>query len=530
MSADAGIDVLVVGAGPTGLMLANQLARRGVRVAIIDRHGGPAQQTRAIAVHARTLEIFAWLGVAEPAIALGRKGDGVNLWMRGKRVARLPFGDIGRGQSRFPYVLMLGQDDNEHIVGARLREQGVDVWWSTELVAFAQRDRGVVATLRRSDGTSATMTASWLAGCDGAKSAVRELSRIGFPGAPYEQVFFVADTVATGAMVPDELNVYLSEGGFHLFFPMRGTDRWRVIGILPAALTGRDDLAFDEVVPHIRREAGADLAFAQCLWFSTYRIHHRCAERFRDRRAFLLGDAAHVHSPAGGQGMNTGLQDAFNLAWKLASVIVDGADDTLLDTYAEERMPVAHRLLRTTDRAFMLAVSGSPLARVARARVVARVAAFALRFSFVRQFAFRTVSQIGIGYPDSRLSRKHGRLAGGAPHAGDRFPWLEVREREGAPPKDFYARLDDTRFNFVAIGQPPPTLPPSLDGRVLVHSLAAGANAAELARVRLPAPSAWLLRPDVHVGLVGVRLDARAVTEYLVRWRLVPEAASGLHS
>ena len=207
------VDVLIVGAGPTGLMLASQLARRGVRIAIVDRHRGPAEQTRAIAVHARTLEIYDWLGVADEAVALGRKGDAVNLWSRGRRMARLPFGDIGTGQSKYPYVLMLGQDDNERILGAKLRALGVEIQWRTELTAFTQHADRVEATLRLPEGGTTTITASWLAGCDGAKSPVREMSGIGFPGAPYEQVFFVADTVGTGRMVHDELNVFLSEGG-----------------------------------------------------------------------------------------------------------------------------------------------------------------------------------------------------------------------------------------------------------------------------------------------------------------------------
>ena len=491
MAAAPDVDVLVVGAGPTGLMMACQLARRGVRVAIVDRHGGPAEQTRAIAVHARTLEIYRWLGVADEAIALGRKGDAVNLWTLGRRMARLPFGDIGKGRSAFPYVLMLGQDDNERILGAKLRVLGVDIRWRTELTALAQHGDHVEATLRLPDGGTRALTASWLAGCDGAKSPVRELSGIGFPGAPYEQVFFVADTVGTGSMVTDELNVYLSEGGFHLFFPMRGRDRWRVIGILPRELAGRDDVAFDDVVPSIRRHAGDDLEFSECLWFSTYRIHHRCAERFRDRRAFLLGDAAHIHSPAGGQGMNTGLQDAFNLGWKLAAV-VQGAPDALLDSYADERIPVAHRLLHTTDRAFMLAVSDTVLARIVRTRVVARAAALALRFEAFRQFAFGTVSQIGIAYPDSPLSRSAAPLPAGAPRPGDRFPWID----------DVYALLDDTCFNLVVVGQPAP----ALDGSVRVHALTTD---------RLPAPSYYLLRPDGHVGLAGASVDVDAVTRYL---------------
>src|SRR5213083_312222 len=196
--------------------------------------------------------------------------------------------------------------------------------------------------------------------------------------APYEHVFFVADTEATGSMVAEELNVYLWRDGFHLFFPMRGKDRWRVIGILPKKLRGRDDVTFGELSPDIRREAGANLNFKECSWFSTYRIHHRAAEKFRDRRCFLLGDAAHIHSPMGGQGMNTGLQDAYNLAWKLALVLSNRADQALLDSYEAERRPFAQQLLATTDRAFRVVVSENWFAGVLRTHVLPRVAALAM--------------------------------------------------------------------------------------------------------------------------------------------------------
>ena len=258
-------------------------------------------------------------------------------------------------------------------------------------------------------------------------SAVRELNGITFPGAPYEHVFFVADTQATGSMVPDEINVYLWQEGFHLFFPMRGRDHWRLVGILPAPLRGRDDVTFEDVIPSVRGEAGAGLSFTACTWFSTYRIHHRSAARFRDRRSFLLGDAAHIHSPVGAQGMNTGLQDAYNLAWKLALVVAGRAGATLLDSYEEERVPVARRLLNTTDRAFMLVVSDNPLAGLVRTRILARIAAFVMGRPRIQRFAFGIVSQTGIRYRESRLSQTLADMPGGAPRAGDRFPWLRLR-------------------------------------------------------------------------------------------------------
>jgi 2-polyprenyl-6-methoxyphenol hydroxylase-like FAD-dependent oxidoreductase len=252
-------DVMIVGAGPTGLMLANQLARNGILALIEDRHSGPAQQSRAMAVQARTLEIYAKMGIIDQALALGARGAAANMWANGRLTARIPIGDIGKSTSPFPFILMLGQDDNERIMGQKLRSHGVDVQWNTELVALRQTSDGVEVCLRQPDGSTRTLVAGWVAGCDGSRSAVRELNGITFPGEPYEHVFFVADTQATGSMKPGELNVYLWQDGFHLFFPMRGEDRWRVIGILPAGLRGRNDLTFNELIPALQQEAGANL-------------------------------------------------------------------------------------------------------------------------------------------------------------------------------------------------------------------------------------------------------------------------------
>ena len=509
-------DVIIAGAGPTGLMLANQLGRRGVRVMIMDRHSGPAQQTRAMAVHARTLEIYSKLGIAERALELGRRGNGANMWAAGKLSARIPLGDIGKRVSPFPFVLMLGQDDNERIMGEHLRNWDIAVQWNTELVALKQATDHVTATLKQPDGTTRAVAAAYLAGCDGGHSSVRELCGITFPGAPYEHVFFVADTEATGDMVPEELNVYLWRDGFHLFFPMRGKDRWRVIGILPESLQDRDDVTFDELSPDIQREVGANLSFKACGWFSTYRIDHRAASRFRDRRCFLLGDSAHVHSPMGGQGMNTGLQDAYNLAWKLALVVKGRASETLLDSYEAERLPVARRLLSTTDRAFTMLVSDSWLAEIFRTRIIARFAAFAMTFERAKKLAFRTISQTGIAYPNSPLSQTLAGLPEGAPVAGERFPWLQLRLRAKGPVEDLFQKLDDTRYNLIVIGQPAPSMEATGLGELLTTLVIPdnALNAEALARVGISEPAFYLLRPDGHVGLCGVRLDTAAVTGY----------------
>jgi 2-polyprenyl-6-methoxyphenol hydroxylase-like FAD-dependent oxidoreductase len=510
-------DVLLVGAGPTGLMLANQLVRRGVRALIIDRHAGPSLQTRALGVQARTLEIYAQLGIVDRALELGKRGNGANLWAQGRKMARVPLGDAGRNVTPYPYILVLGQDDNERIMGDKLRDLGTSVQWNTELVGLAQDEGQVTATLKGTDGATRTITAKWVAGCDGAHSAVRGLTGIEFPGAPYEHVFFVADTEATGSMVPDEVNIYFWREGFHLLFPMRGTDHWRVVGIVPPDLRGKDQVKFGDVIPSLRNEAGAALSFKACSWFSTYRIHHRSAARFRDRRCFLLGDAAHIHSPVGAQGMNTGLQDAYNLAWKLALVVKNQAKAALLDSYEEERLPVARRLLNTTDRGFRLVVSDTWLAGLFRTKILARFAAFALSFGPIQRIAFRTVSQTGIHYRNGALSKSLDDLPGSAPRGGDRFPWLHLKFRPAGPVEDSFATFDDMHFHLIAIGQPAPS-EAALGARDLlrIHAIPDDpANEAELARAGIPRPSFYLVRPDGHVGLCGVRLEAPDVGRYL---------------
>ena len=510
-------DVLLVGAGPTGLMLANQLARRGLRPLIIDRHPGPSLQTRALGVQARTLEIYAKMGLAEQAIELGKRGNGAHLWSEGQQIGAVSLSDAGSKQTPYPYILVLGQDDNERLLGDLLRKWDIAVQWNTELVGLAQEDGRVTVKVRRQDGTLAEIEVAWVAGCDGAHSAVRGLNAIEFEGAEYEHVFFVADTQATGSMVPDELNVYLWRTGFHLFFPMRGIDHWRLVGILPPQMRAEEGLTFDDVIPAVRQEAGAELNFIKCSWFSTYRIHHRRAVRFRKDRCFLLGDAAHIHSPVGAQGMNTGLQDAYNLAWKLALVVRQRADVGLLDSFEAERIPVAQRLLDTTDRAFLLVASDSWLAGLFRTRILARIMAFAMGVDRIRTLAFRTISQIGISYRDGPLSESTAALPGTAPRAGDRFPWLRLKLEGAGEPVDVFAQCDDTRFNLIVIGQPrPPQDMPALGELLRVHVVASDpANDRELVRAQIPQPSFYLLRPDGHVGLAGARFDAALAARYV---------------
>jgi 2-polyprenyl-6-methoxyphenol hydroxylase-like FAD-dependent oxidoreductase len=417
-------------------------------------------------------------------------------------------------------------------MGDNLRVLGSDVQWNTELISLTQQADSVTAVLKLPDGSHRNILAAWVAGCDGARSTVRESSGIAFAGAAYEHVFFVADTEVTGSMVPDELNVYLFQNGFHLLFPMRGKDHWRIVGILPPALHDKPDLKFDAVIPSLRGEAGEGLSIKSCTWFSTYRIHHRRAVRFRDRRCFLLGDAAHIHSPVGAQGMNTGLQDAYNLAWKLAMVVKSQAELPLLDSYEQERIPVAEALLNGTDRGFRLVVSDSWLAGLFRTKILATIAAFAVNNKAVQRRAFRLVSQTGIRYPNSFLSKSLEGLPDTAPQPGDRFPWLQLKFAANGAVEDIFQKIGDTHFNLILIGQPPPAENGIGLGDLLrIHAIPSDpVNDAELARAQVPTPSFYLIRPDGHVGLCGTRFDAGAARGYFLQSLHVSAAARASHA
>ncbi|MCA1595822.1 MAG: FAD-dependent oxidoreductase, partial [Chloroflexi bacterium] len=292
------IPVLIVGAGPTGLVLALWLTRLGVKVRIIDRSPEPGTTSRALGVHARTLELYRQVGLADAVVESGVKTAAVNLWVKGVRAARLPFRDIGKGLSPFPYMLIYPQDAHERLLIERLEALGVKVERPLELVHFDQQSNQVRATLRRPDGSDEVCTAAYLAGCDGARSFVRESSGIGFPGGTYTRAFYVADVEADGLPTTDELHVDLDNVELLAVFPLKGAGRVRLVG------TYRDEADHDRAAATFadvsdRALKQLDLTVSKVNWFSTYRVHHRVAGRFRDRRAFLLGDAAHIHSPVG---------------------------------------------------------------------------------------------------------------------------------------------------------------------------------------------------------------------------------------
>ncbi|HEY1814807.1 MAG TPA: FAD-dependent oxidoreductase [Kofleriaceae bacterium] len=403
-------DVLVVGAGPTGLVLSLWLARMGVRVRVVDKAPHAGTTSRAVGVHARTLELYEPLELTEPLLADGIKARRVNLWAKGHHAAQVEL-LAGADLSRYPYMLVYPQDRHEALLESRLREAGIEVERGVEVTALD----GTTATL----STGERVTAKFVAGCDGAHSVVRHALGAEFAGGTYEHVFYVADVNATGSVMNGEINIAFDDADFIAAFPLDASTRVRLIGQL--AREG-DKMTWDDVPQHILERLQIQVTTVN--WFSSYKVHHRVASKFGDGARFLLGDAAHIHSPVGGQGMNTGIGDAINLAWKLAAVVHGRAGDDLLATYSDERMPFAKALVATTDRAFEVVASESRIARALRNDVIPHLLPVATKFEATRRFAFRTVSQIEIEYRSSPLSSGHA----GHVHGGDRLPWLRAAD------------------------------------------------------------------------------------------------------
>jgi hypothetical protein len=361
----------------------------------------------------------------------------------------------------------------------------------------------VRAVLKRPDGSEEICEAAYLAGCDGARSTVREVLATGFPGGTYSGVFYVADVDAAGPAADGEIHVDFEEADFLAVFPLKGTGRLRLIG--PARWEPEREhreLTFDDVGERAIRNL--KLTIARVNWFSTYHVHHRVTTRFREGRAFLLGDAAHVHSPVGGQGMNTGIGDAVNLAWKLAAVLKGGADDSLLETYERERIGFARRLVGTTDRVFTVITKQGAVARWVRTGLAPRILPLLFRLPSVRRFLFHTVSQLGVNYRGSPLSAG----AAGAVRGGDRLPWVETE-----PGRDNFDPLTSLAWQVHVYGKPRGDLAKVCAEHQL--SLHVFAWQPGMRRAGLRRSAVYLVRPDGYVALADPHADPERLRGYL---------------
>ena len=417
-------DVIIVGAGPTGLSLACQLTRYGIDFVVVEKNAGVTPYSKALGVHARTLEIYEQLDLAREAVGRGTIAGKIRLLEKGEIVGEVDLSNIGEGLSPYPYMLVLEQSENERLLYEYLQNRGRNVLWQSELESLSQDEAGVTATVHDNTGASQIIAGKYLVGCDGPRSPVRNTLGLSFEGSTFERVFYVADVEIDWKFSHDALHGCLTRNAVVAFFPMAGEKHWRIVGAFPEEFAKDEgEILYEEIEARIKQESQIELDITHVDWFSTYKVHTRHVEKFSSGRCFLAGDSAHIHTPAGGQGMNTGIQDAYNLAWKLALVLKGAAAERILDTYNEERLPNARRLLQTTDRMFNLAAGTDWLVNVIRTTIFPPMAKFILSLDAVRKRFFPLISQIGISYRESSLSRHDGDRDFEI-RAGDRLPYF----------------------------------------------------------------------------------------------------------
>jgi 2-polyprenyl-6-methoxyphenol hydroxylase-like FAD-dependent oxidoreductase len=440
---DMETDVIIIGAGPTGLSLACQFVRFGIDFVVIEKNQGVTEFSKAIGVQARTLEIYDQLGLAERAIESGTIASKVRLMEGGEIRGEMHLSNFGKGLSEYPYVLMLEQSKNEELLYGYLQSHGREVRWNTELESFTQDANGVTAQIRTPDGETQTINGKFLVGCDGASSPVRKTLGLTFEGSTFERLFYVADARVDWDLSHEALHVCLARDVFVAFFPMKGENRYRIVGTFPEDQNEKEgEVVYEEIEQEIKDKAKIPLEISDVRWFSLYKVHSRRVNKFSKGKCFLAGDSAHIHSPAGAQGMNSGIQDAYNLAWKLALVVKGVAGERLLDTYNEERLANAKRLLESTDRMFELAAGSHWLLSFIRTTIFPPVAGFIASLETVSKRVFPLISQIGINYRDGWLSEHTGEEFDGV-EAGDRLPYFLV---DG---NTIYDKLTEPKFHLL---------------------------------------------------------------------------------
>ncbi len=479
--------ILIVGAGPVGLTLACELARYGIGVRLIERSPEPTRTSKALVVWSRTLELLDRMGCAPAFLAAGLRARGASLRSGGRVLGGARFTEIA---SPYPFALMIPQAETERLLTEHLAGFGIAIERRVTLSAFSHGTDAVTARLTDADGREDEVSTPVLIGCDGAHSRVRHGLDLAFTGQAQGDEWLLADVrvEGPGTPPPDEIAVYFHRDGPFALFPLPG-GRARVIGTVGKADPEhpRPDPSLDAVQALTEARAGPGIRVSDPVWLSHFRINERKVEQYRVGRVFLAGDAAHIHSPAGGQGMNTGMQDAVNLAWKLALVLRGEAAPDLLDSYSPERNAVGESVLRNASRLTAAGTLASPAAQAARNLAIRAL----FGFHAVRDRMAATMSEIEIGYPDSFLSE--------GPGAGAR--WLPGHDAgpppgAGAAPR-FVLYADDgpecaaLAARFPTLRAPESRPPP--DGRL------------------------HLVRPDGYVGLTTEAGDWAGAARYLAR-------------
>jgi len=425
-------DVLIVGAGPSGLMMACQLARYGIRFRIIDKKDQPTACSGALILQARSLEIFEQMNIADKAMQEGIIARKINISFNGKKALSLNLKNKAARLTQFPYILMLEQSKTEQLLADFIKSFGFTIERKTELLTFSQDNEFVTSTMQLPDGSKETVTSSYLLAADGGKSLIRSVLNIPFLGNTHELDLFVIDTKTEVDLSNEEIHFSFTKNGSTGLFPLKNR-RWRIDGSITNMLKDKESLSFIGIKKMYAKSTLLNIELQEPEWFSVFHSNQRYAAMFSLNRCFLIGDAAHLFSPVGAQGMNSGLQDAYNLAWKLSLVIHKKASESLLSTYNTERQPPSKKIISNTDRAFQLISSTNFMAKFIRLRIAPGVLKFLLpiidRNRVLGDFLFKRISQISISYHKLNSFRKtsRGRFPIRTPKPGDRLPFIKFQ-------------------------------------------------------------------------------------------------------
>ncbi|MEU0580168.1 FAD-dependent oxidoreductase [Streptomyces griseoincarnatus] len=450
---------VVVGAGPVGLTAAHELARRGVRVRVVDGADGPAPTSRAVAVHPRTLETFAQMGIVGELLPRGRKNRAFTMYAGGRRLVRLE-ADYASMPTSYPYTLIAAQKDTEAVLRLAVARLGVHIEWGTRLTSFEQDEERVLLRLER-DGRTEVVETSWLIGCDGGHSTVRKQLGLELIGESSER-WMLADAPVDTDLPPDTIYWAHTGGQALMMVPYAREGHWRLLDTAPAADTTARAAA-GRLAAKLSAGLGRDVRVGEPEWTSVFTFQQRMVERMQQGRVFVAGDAAHVHSPASGQGMNTGVQEAYNLAWKLAQVEQGHAGRALLDSYSRERVPVGRKLLGSTRTATFLVQLKNLLASAALPVVFSVVRSLRPLRRAIQRKVLGGMSGLRIGYPSSPLTTHDsyhyvsslgpvavaGTVCGPFPRPGERVTAARVHDPHSSGCRALHDELRDPRWTLL---------------------------------------------------------------------------------
>ena len=485
--------VIIVGAGPTGLTLAAQLLRYNIDFIIIEKNEKTTPLSKALVVHSRSMEIFHEIGIAEKAVSQGRITTAANVFHNGKQKVVINISALGKGLSPFPFTLSLEQSKTEKLLVDHLHENGKTIYWQSQFDRFEETADGIKVYYTNAAGQQ-VIDGKYIVGCDGAKSLVRHQMGLTLDGDTLPKVFYVTDVKLSSPVInKDQLFIFLIKKGFVLFFPMEGQGHYRVIGILPDKSEEDEEFTFGQIEGFIKQQIVIPIDFAEVRWFSMYKVHSRKASSFMRGRCFIAGDAGHIHTPAGGQGMNTGIQDAYNLAWKLAYTIRYNVNALVLESYDSEREKNAERLLKITDNVFDTMAGVTRFSNFARLNIIPLIAGFISKNPLFNKRIFPMLSQIGIAYPDSSLtiaSKIH------TVKAGDRMPYFVF-----ADGTNIFNYITIPSFKVLFFGSSVNKLlehPEQLEGKIYTRSFS------EIPTLFGRHSDFYiLLRPDNHISYIG---------------------------